>query len=49
MALIKLMRGQIWEVNLEPQTHKEEPGKQNRPALVIQTDLLNTISNKRFQ
>ena len=48
MALIKLMRGQIWEVNLEPQTHKEEPGKQNRPALVIQTDLLNTISNKRF-
>jgi mRNA interferase MazF len=41
MALIKVLRGQIWEVNLEPQTHKEEPGKRNRPALVIQTDLLN--------
>jgi mRNA interferase MazF len=42
MALIKVLRGQIWAVNLEPQTHKEEPGKRNRPALVIQTDLLNT-------
>ena len=42
MGLSKLLRGQIWEVNLEPQTHKEEPGKRNRPALVIQTDLLNT-------
>jgi mRNA interferase MazF len=41
MALIKVLRGQIWAVNLEPQTHKEEPGKRNRPALVIQTDLLN--------
>ena len=42
MASIKLVRGQVWEVNFEPQTHKEEPGKRNRPALVIQTDLLNT-------
>ena len=42
MASIKLLRGQVWEVNFEPQTHKEEPGKRNRPALVIQTDLLNT-------
>jgi mRNA interferase MazF len=41
MALIKVLRGQIWEVNFEPQTHKEGPGKRNRPALVIQTDLLN--------
>jgi mRNA interferase MazF len=41
MKSIKFLRGQIWEVNLEPQTHKEEPGKHNRPALVIQTDLLN--------
>jgi len=41
MALIKVLRGEIWEVNLEPQTHKEEPGKRNRPALVIQTDILN--------
>lgn len=42
MALIKVLRGQIWPVNFEPQAHKEEPGKRNRPALVIQTDLLNT-------
>ena len=42
MALIEILRGQVWEVNFEPQTHKEEPGKRNRPALVIQTDLLNT-------
>jgi mRNA interferase MazF len=41
MAIIKVLRGEIWEVNLEPQTHKEEPGKRNRLALVIQTDLLN--------
>lgn len=41
MGLIKLLRGQLWDVNLEPQTHKEEPGKRNRPALIIQTDLLN--------
>ena len=41
MASIKVLRGQIWEVNFEPQAHKEEPGKRNRPALVIQTDLLN--------
>lgn len=34
-------RGQIWEVDFEPQTHKEEPGKRGRPALVIQTDILN--------
>lgn len=39
MAGVK--RGQIWEVNFEPQTRKEEPGKRNRPALVLQTDLLN--------
>lgn len=37
----KLKRGQLWEVDLDPQTHKEEPAKRNRPALVIQTDLLN--------
>jgi len=42
MASIKLLRGQVWEVNFEPKTHKEEPGKRNRPALVIQTDLLNS-------
>ncbi len=41
MASRKIKRGQIWAVDLEPQAHKEEPGKRNRPALVIQTDLLN--------
>ncbi len=37
----KLKRGQLWEVDFEPQTHKEEPGKRSRPALVIQTNILN--------
>jgi len=41
MALSKILRGQIWEVDLNPQTHKEEPGKRKRPALVVQTDILN--------
>ena len=41
MASNKFQRGQIWQVDLEPQYHKEEPGKRKRPALVIQTDLLN--------
>jgi mRNA interferase MazF len=41
MVLPKPRRGQIWEVDFEPQTHKEEPGKRGRPALVIQTDILN--------
>lgn len=40
-ALVKLKRGQVWELDFEPQTHKEEPGKRGRPALVIQTDILN--------
>ena len=37
----KAQRGEIWAVDFDPQTHKEEPGKRNRPALVIQTDILN--------
>lgn len=41
MASSKFQRGQIWEIHLEPQSQKEEPGKRKRPALVIQTDLLN--------
>jgi mRNA interferase MazF len=41
MVLPKLKRGQVWEVDLEPQSHKEEPGKRGRPALVIQTNVLN--------
>jgi mRNA interferase MazF len=39
--LAKPKRGQLWEVDFEPQTHKQEPGKRGRPALVIQTDILN--------
>ena len=41
MVSSKFQRGQIWEVDLEPQSHKEDPGKRRRPALVVQTDLLN--------
>ena len=37
----RFKRGQVWEVDFEPQTHKEEPGKRCRPALVIQTNILN--------
>ena len=38
-------RGQLWEVDFEPQTHKEEPGKRGRPALVIQTNILNAAGH----
>lgn len=38
---VLLQRGQLWEVDFEPQTHKEEPGKRGRPALIIQTNILN--------
>jgi mRNA interferase MazF len=45
MALVKpksaIKRAQVWEVDFEPQTHKQEPGKRGRPALVIQTNILN--------
>lgn len=43
MPVVK--RGELWEVDFEPQTHKEEPGKRGRPALVLQTDLLNTAKH----
>ena len=39
--MVKLLRGQIWLADFEPQVHKEEPGKRGRPALVIQTNILN--------
>ncbi len=45
MVLPKFKRGQLWEVDFEPQTHKEEPGKRGRPALVIQTDILNAAGH----
>lgn len=34
-------RGELWAVDFEPQSHREEPGKTGRPALVLQTDALN--------
>jgi len=40
-GLIKVQRGEIWEVDFDPQTHREEPAKRRRPALVIQTNHLN--------
>ena len=40
-----LKRGQVWEVDFEPETHKEEPGKRGRPALIIQTDILNSAGH----
>jgi mRNA interferase MazF len=42
---VHVQRGQLWEVDFEPQTHKEEPGKRGRPALVIQTNILNAAGH----
>ena len=36
-----LRRGEVWAVDFEPQTHRQEPEKKERPALIIQTDALN--------
>ncbi len=44
-GLPKFKRGQIWEGDFEPQTHNEEPGKRGRPALVIQTNILNAAGH----
>ena len=38
-------RGEVWAVDFEPQTHRQEPGKKERPALVIQTDALNNAGH----
>ena len=38
-------RGEVWAVDFEPQTHRQEPGKKERPALVIQTDALNKVGH----
>ena len=35
----------MWEVDFEPQIHKEQPGKRGRPALVIQTNILNAAGH----
>gem|GEM_PF-863491 len=45
MALPKVKRAQVWEVDFEPQTHKDEPRKRGRPALVIQTNILNSAGH----
>ena len=42
---VRVQRCQIWEVDFEPQTHKEKPGKRSRPALVIQTNILNAAGH----
>lgn len=39
--MTSVLRGQVWAVNFESQTHRQEAGKSERPALVIQTDALN--------
>ena len=44
-ARYAIKRAQVWEVDFEPQTHKEEPGKRGRPALVIQTNILNSAGH----
>jgi mRNA interferase MazF len=41
----RVLRGEVWAVDFEPQTHRQEPGKKERPALVIQTDALNKVSH----
>jgi mRNA-degrading endonuclease toxin of MazEF toxin-antitoxin module len=33
-------RGELWAVDFERQTRRQEPGKKERPAVVIQTDAL---------
>jgi mRNA interferase MazF len=43
--MISVLRGEIWAVNFEPQTHRQEPGTSGRPALVIQTDALNRVGH----
>jgi len=40
-GLPRLKRGQVGEVNFEPQTHKVEPARRGRPAPIVQTNILN--------
>lgn len=37
----KVQRGEVWTCDLNPQTHKAEPAKHNRPVLVLQVNELN--------
>jgi mRNA interferase MazF len=41
----KPLRGEVWAVDFEPQTHRQEPGKKERPALIVQTDALNKAAH----
>ena len=41
LARPEVLRGELWSVDFEPQSHREEPGKTGRPALVLQSDALN--------
>ncbi len=38
-------RGEIWLVNFEPQAFSEEPGKRARPALIVQSRMLNAAGH----
>ena len=46
MASSNVLRGQIWKLDSDPQAHKEELGKRNRPALLSQIDLLNNAGHQ---
>src|SRR6202034_4864763 len=35
------LRGEVWAVDFEPQTHRPESGKKQRPALIIQCSALS--------
>jgi mRNA interferase MazF len=39
--LPRIKRGEVWLLDLTPQSFKAEPGKRERPGLVVQTDILN--------
>ena len=43
--MTKVLRGDVWAVDFESQTHRQEPGEKERPALVIQTDALNNAGH----
>ena len=42
---MRFKRGQLWEVDFELQAYREEPGKRGRPALVIQTNILDAAGH----
>lgn len=40
-ARLRVLCGELWSVDFEPQSPREEPGKTGRPAPVLQSDSLN--------